>query len=88
MTPREIFGIVVRSFGLFAIIWGLWGASGALFPEDGSQAFDYVIGYAPLAVIGLMILVGADSVVSLGYGTRYMEPYDEPTAPEESAENA
>src|SRR5262245_897462 len=81
MTPREVFGIVVRTVGLVAVVWGLWGAAGALFPEANSKPSDYLVGYVPIGFIGFVLLVGADSVVSLAYGTRYMEHVDESELP-------
>jgi hypothetical protein len=47
MSPREVFGIIVRTSGLLSIVYGFWGLSGMIFPERGSQPTDYLFGSGP-----------------------------------------
>jgi hypothetical protein len=86
ISPREVFGIVVRAIGLIAILYGFDRLVGMFFPDPAYSSVDYLIANGPIVVAGAIVFFGADTVVSLAYGTRYMERYDEPSAPEESTE--
>lgn len=77
MSPRDVFGIVVRTIGLLSTVYGLWGLPGMFFPEEGFQPADYLVGNGPLAFMGVIMFFGADSVVSLAYGMRYLQHDDE-----------
>ena len=86
MSPREVFGIVVRTIGLLTIVYGVRDMVGMFFPDPAYRTADYLIWNGPTVVAGVILFFGADTVVSLAHGTRYMESYDERTEPEESAE--
>ncbi len=86
MSPREVFGIIVRTIGLFSIVYGLWVLSGMFFPEEGYQPAEYLVSGGPLALMGVILFFGADSVVSLAYGMRYLQ-YDDEQPSEEKARN-
>jgi hypothetical protein len=77
MSPREVFGIIVRTTGLLAILYGVGGMIGVFFPEAPYRSVDYLIGSGPWIVVGVILFFGADSVVSLAYGMRYMHFDDE-----------
>ena len=68
LTGRDLFGVVVRSVGLFAILNALWSMSGLFYPTEGNALADYVVGGVPLLVIGFVFLVGANGIVRLAYG--------------------
>jgi hypothetical protein len=76
MSPREVFGIVVRTVGLLTILYGLYGLVGIFFPDPAYSSADYLVGNGPIVVAGVIVFFGADTVVSLAYGTRYMK-YDD-----------
>lgn len=75
MTPRDIFGIVVRTFGLSLFIYAIWYlaygvATVAGLPEEGPG---YMIGYFITGgiyfIIGLYLLRGAPFLIRFSYPT-------------------
>jgi hypothetical protein len=79
MSPREIFGMIVRTIGLLSIVYGLWTLAGMMSPEEGWRPSDYIVGGGPLAFMGVIMFFGADSVVSLAYGMRYLHDDEQST---------
>ena len=42
MSARDLFGVVVRTIGVAAIVIGVWEATGAVMPAQGYSAADYL----------------------------------------------
>ena len=71
MKPRQAFGVVVRAFGLFVILYGIYG---------GSYTVAHLLGVGRSAIpaefifsvffllLGLALILGAEWVVRLAYG--------------------
>jgi hypothetical protein len=87
MKPQDIFGLIVRSFALYLIVWGAWNtlAGFKYFPAtvvsvlNGSSmqynTFDYWIYGAPALILGLLALRYANAV------TRFSYPVPKPENP-------
>jgi hypothetical protein len=80
MTKQDVFGIIVRTFGLYLVIWGLWNIvtlvvdtismMAALFTEESLELLDklyYLLAGAGAIFIGFFLLAKADAVVSWAY---------------------
>lgn len=76
MKPRDAFGLIVRTFGLAIVLYGLWNllaaaqqCLAALMQNAGSN---YIMGYAfygtSFVVIGLVLLAGANLITRWCYG--------------------
>jgi hypothetical protein len=71
MKPRQAFGVVVRAFGLFVMLYGIYG---------GSYTIAHLLGVGRSAIpaefifsvffllLGLALILGAEWVVRLAYG--------------------
>ena len=67
MDVRDIFGIVVRTAGLAAIVHGMPGLQGMFNPPDEYTRMNYFVGYGGEIVLGLILLFGADFIVWFSY---------------------
>lgn len=63
MTAREVFGIIVRTFGLIVIILGLQGFLTAASLESPS----FALGAFLLELAGFALLRGAEKLVEFAY---------------------
>ncbi len=74
MQPREAFGVMVRSLGLFGVCYALWNLGFAFSDAIGFtarpdvSAREYVAGMVTFMAIGIALLCGADSIVRYAYG--------------------
>ena len=68
LTGRDLFGVVVRSVGLLAVLYALWTMTGMLAPAEGYTPADYLASSVPLLLVGLIFLLGANAIVRLSYG--------------------
>jgi hypothetical protein len=78
MTPRDCFGVVLRSIGLAALVASvlyLYSGIVVLFSSDstGSSPAAYFISTVVTFVIGRYLLKGAPRVVSFAYGATGVE---------------
>ena len=75
MTPRDIFGIILRTFGLALFLWGilyLYSPIGMLaYPEenDGS-ALGYLLYGGACILISLYFLRGAPHILRFAYSDK------------------
>jgi hypothetical protein len=76
MKAPDIFGVVVRTIGLWLIIWGLWQMLGGvdsfienLFSEssDNVPAYSYFFYGVPAFIFGAICLFLADWIVKITY---------------------
>lgn len=75
MSPVEIFGIVVRTYGLSMSIYAIWylvyGVATSMgLPEDApGYGTSYYISGSLFLAVGLYFLRGAPAVIRLSYPT-------------------
>lgn len=80
MKPPDVFGIVVRSFGLYLVIWGLWNILSlaievvsllaALLNDDSLDLLTklyYLLSGTGAILVGFFLLARADAVVRWAY---------------------
>ena len=70
MKPSEAFGVVIRSVGLLLILAALWVLFGAILTLvlGGPGGFiGSLIGGMPMLFVGIWLLGGAPSIVSISY---------------------
>ena len=72
MEPRELFGVIVRTFGLSMAIYGLWYlvygiAQAASMSEPTYPTGDFVISGALFTLVGGFLLLGGGVVVRIAY---------------------
>jgi len=73
MKAKEIFGLIVRVFGLAAFGWGFWYLYSAVFMWMHSESMgtfasrDYIAAGAMCIVVGLFLLRKADWVADFTY---------------------
>jgi hypothetical protein len=67
MKPRDAFGVVVRVFGLYLMLWGIYG--GPYLPGIGRSAIpaEFIFSVFFL-VLGLALILGTEWVVRLACG--------------------
>jgi hypothetical protein len=70
MKGSDLFGVIVRTFGLVSLVYGVWSGFGVLFPHPPYTSRDYVPGAAVTVGIGLFLLLGADLLVRVSYWSR------------------
>jgi hypothetical protein len=67
MDARAVFGLILRTLGIVAILHGLPGLQGAFSPSEGYTAMNYLMGYGTEALGGLIMLVFAEPIAWLSY---------------------
>jgi hypothetical protein len=72
MEPKELFGVIVRTFGLSMTIYGLWYlvygiAQAASLSEPTYPTGDFVISGAACTLMGAFLLLAAGVVVRFAY---------------------
>ena len=73
MKAKDIFGLIVRVFGLAAFVWGFWYLYSALFMWMHGESIgsfvsrDYLAAGAMCVVVGLFLLRKADWVAGFTY---------------------
>jgi hypothetical protein len=67
MSGKELFGVLVRFTGLLATAYALWTLVGIIEPAPGIERKDYLIGSIPLAGIGVLFLLGAETICQMAY---------------------
>ncbi|HMO03164.1 MAG TPA: hypothetical protein PKC67_10020 [Kiritimatiellia bacterium] len=80
MKPSDVFGIVVRTFGLYLIIWGLWNILSlaievvsllaALINDESLDLLTklyYLLSGTGATLVGFFLLARADAVVRWAY---------------------
>jgi hypothetical protein len=71
MKPREIFGLIIRVFGLILLPLSIWylfaGIEMLVGIEDGNHTFTYVLDGVVLAVISAYFLRGAPLLLRFCY---------------------
>ncbi len=93
MTPRDLFGVVVRSVAAIALGYALWLLSfgivvrvGIIRDTEGDGTGWMGSGFG-LLVAALALLLAAPSIVALGYGLR-TDDAPRPRLPEDGSEGA
>ena len=82
MKAKEIFGIIVRTFGLSLLIYAIWYLSYGIasligFQNDSSELRAYFLTGGLQLLMGLYLLRGASSLVSFAYAEK-QEPEKQP----------
>jgi hypothetical protein len=77
MQPQDVFGIIVRTFGLFLTFYGVWfllsGIVRVISPPDATatpparKARDYIFAALLFCIAGLLLLLRAQAVVQIAY---------------------
>ena len=74
MEGSELFGVVVRTVGLLASLYGIWcllfgilAAAGLTRTRENSETRDYLSGGTLFIVVGGALLLGAESIVAMTY---------------------
>jgi len=71
MKPRQAFGVVLRAFALFALLYGIYGGSYTVAHLLGvgrsAMPAEFIFSVFFL-LLGLAIILGAEWVVRLAYG--------------------
>ena len=75
MEPKELFGVIVRTFGLSMAIYGIWYlvygiAQAASMSEETYPTGDFVISGAFCTAVGALFLLGAGKIVQIAYRER------------------
>ena len=79
MSPRDAFGVVVRSLGLIVIVYSIWSAVTLLIPMGRFSSENYFVAVVAGAVIGFLLILSADRIVNAAYGSLPVsEPASEP----------
>jgi hypothetical protein len=71
MKPKEAFGVVVRSFGLFGILWGIYSGCFTALHLLGfgrSSAPTEFVFSGSLFLVGLATFLSAELIVRFAYG--------------------
>jgi hypothetical protein len=87
MKPSDLFGVIVRTIGLLAIIQGVWYSvyaflqgAGVLSETEVDETKMYLASGIPLLCGGCLLLRGADWFVKFSYPeTETVESIDVPT---------
>ena len=87
MKPPQVFGVIVRSIGLYLMIWGLWNLASlmveslalvaAVFndePMDLLTKLYYLISGLGALLLGLILLARADAISRWAYRHDPPEP--------------
>ena len=64
MQPKELFGVVVRTIGILALIAGVLAFIGAIATKSGLQFMESLV----FTVIGLCLMLGASAIADWSYG--------------------
>jgi hypothetical protein len=73
MTARDLFGVVVRTIGLYYAVSGVSQALGGL-STDNEVASEYLLWSLATMGLGIVVFAAANPIVEFSYRTR--EPYD------------
>jgi hypothetical protein len=71
MKPRDAFGVVVRVFGLYMMLYGIYGGPYLLGVCRSANPAELIFS-AFFLVLGLALTLGTEWVVRLAYG-RYQD---------------
>lgn len=93
MRADQAFGVVVRTFGLYLVIWGLWNLASlgievlaliaALYTDEALDLLTklyYLVAGSGSLLLGFLLLARADAVVRWAY--RHHEAAAAPVPPE------
>jgi hypothetical protein len=67
MKPRDAFGVVVRVFGLYVMLYGIYGGPYLLGVGRSAITAEFIFSVF-FSVLGLALILGAEWVVRLAYG--------------------
>jgi len=80
MSKQDVFGIIVRTFGLYLLVWGLWNIGslgvevlaliGALFNDEDLDLLTklyYLLAGSGAMLLGFVFMAKADSIVNWTY---------------------
>jgi hypothetical protein len=86
MKPSDLFGVIIRTIGLLAVIQGAWylvygflQSAGTLPETEPSEAAMYFASGLPFLVGGCFFLRGADWIVKFSYPMTQLNEPDEAT---------
>jgi hypothetical protein len=77
LNARELFGVVVRGIGVYLIAYAAWSAAGTFIPDRDNPPLYYFMWAIPPLVVGGVLLLAAESIVSFAYGPRNEYDHDE-----------
>ncbi len=63
MQPKELFGVVVRTIGLLALIASVLALIEAIASQNGQQFIESLV----FALIGLSLMLGASTIADRSY---------------------
>ena len=67
MTAPGLFGAVVRSIGLYWLVYGLFYTCSAIAPAHGVSIVPYFVLGSVSMVVGLFLMLRADGFVAMCY---------------------
>ena len=68
MNAPDLFGVIVRTIGLCIGLYGLYAAVWIFHPGQ-DDARDYIVSSLSLMIIGLVLFLAANLIVTMGYST-------------------